>query len=366
MGVVRSLGAHGVPLHVLTYQSQDFAHVSRWVSARTKVPHPEQQEAAFMEALWDATSAWEGAVLIPADDETLDTVARHHEELSRRFIMGCPAPDTIFACIDKARTYHLAEQVEVLAPRTWYVEDENDLDRIVDELSWPCLVKPHQSHLYVEHFKVKLCRVDHIEALRAALREAREAGLQVMVQEFIAGDDTQGINFNAYCIDGEIQSAFTAEKVRLSPPYFGIPRIVRSHATHEVNTAAARLLKALNYQGYACVEFKRNPDNGLYTLMEVNARFNRSILLSTKCGLDFPVMCYEHLVHGRIPVPQEVPDDVYWIDLTHDLFTSVKHAIRERLTISSWWRPYLKPHVFSVLSGRDPRPFFARIHGIIR
>jgi hypothetical protein len=51
-----------------------------------------------------------------------------------------------------------------------------------------------------------------------AWSRADAAGLKVVVQEFVPGDDSHGANYNAYFWDGRPVVEFTAQKLRLSPP----------------------------------------------------------------------------------------------------------------------------------------------------
>ena len=47
LGVVRALGAMGVPVIVLYYADKDISYLSRFVQFHIRVPHPEQNEEEF-------------------------------------------------------------------------------------------------------------------------------------------------------------------------------------------------------------------------------------------------------------------------------------------------------------------------------
>jgi len=51
-----------------------------------------------------------------------------------------------------------------------------------------------------------------------------------------------------------------------------------------------RLLKALNWQGIAMVEFKQDRKSGRFMLMEINGRFWGSLQLAIDAGVNFPVL----------------------------------------------------------------------------
>ena len=206
---------------------------------------------------------------------------------------------------------------------------------------------------------------DHTKMIGFDLEAAR-AGLDVILQEIIPGGDDCGVNYNAYFWDGEPLVEFTAQKVRNAPPTFGSPRVIVSKAIPEVIEPGRKILQAMGFYGYACTEFKRDPRDGVYKLMEVNGRHNLSTLLAVKCGINFPWLHYQHLVNGTLTQASEYRTGVYWIDELRDLGYSVKSFRQERYGWSQYVRPYLKPHVFAILSLRDPKPFVRRVSGLLR
>jgi len=242
-------------------------------------------------------------------------------------------------------------------PRTLVPTSIEDAERFCQSLEFPCLVKPCQSHLYYARFKVKMIEVDRPERLMEVYRRAAEAGFEVMIQELIPGPDANGANYNSYFWQGQPVVEFTAKKVRNGPPRFGSPRVVVSQHLPEVLEPGRRILQSLGFSGYSCVEFKQDPRDGIYKLIEVNGRHNLSTLLAVRCGLNFPWKHYRHLVLGELPTQEDFPPGIYWIDLMRDLGYSLKHVLSERLSPAQFFRPYLNPHVFAVLDWSDPRPF---------
>jgi D-aspartate ligase len=119
-------------------------------------------------------------------------------------------------------------------------------------------------------------------------REATDASVDVVLQEFIPGPETAGVKNNAYFCDGEPIAECTARKVRLRPSELGFPTAVVSKHMPEVIELGRRLLRSLGLSGFSCTEFKLDDRDGRYKLMEINARPNLSGALSLECGIDFP------------------------------------------------------------------------------
>ncbi len=100
--------------------------------------------------------------------------------------------------------------------------------------------------------------------------------------------------------------------------------------------------------------------------MEVKGRHNRSGLLSTRCGINFPWIEYKHLVQGELPSVSKYQTGVYWVDEFKDIIHSAKYQKKERYSLTQHVQPYQKPHIFAVFDMKDPKPFLKRGFDIIK
>lgn len=361
LGVVRSLGIMDVPVVLAHYDKQAFAHRSRFVKSSLLIPHPEKCEEEFIAFLLSIGENYHGSVLIPASDESLVAVSRQKEILKGHFQVACTEWEVTRNFIDKQFTYALAERCGIPAPLTLVPHTLSDARCGARELGFPCLVKPCQGHLFSVRFGRKMVRVDSLRQLEESFKEATDAGLEVMLQEIIPGDDSEVVNYNAYVWDDKFLSEFTAIHLRNAPPWFGSTRVGLSRRIPEVIKPGRRLLLELGFSGYACTEFKRDPRDGVYKLMEVNGRHNLSTLLAVQCGINFPWLHYRHLSEGIVPAPAGFCEEVYWIDMIRDLGATLAFLTRERHSPANYLRPYLKPHVFATLDFTDLWPFLMRL-----
>jgi len=218
-------------------------------------------------------------------------------------------------------------------------------------------VKPSQGHQYFEAFRRKMVRADGFDQMLAAYREATEAGFEVMLQEFIPGGSSQGVNYNSYSWGGETLVEFTAGKIRNAPRDTGSPCCIKSARVPEVLEPGRKILRAMGFEGFACTEFKRDPRDGIYKLMEVNGRHNLSSLLAVRCGVNFPWIHYQHLIHHKRPSACHYVTDIYWIDILRDISVSPGYLFQERCSPIQLLKPYFAPHVLAVPDHTDSMPF---------
>jgi D-aspartate ligase len=356
LAVTRGLGEMGVRVIVLHWTDRDVARLSRYAAEAIQVPHPEHDGTAFVERLLTLAERFAGAVLVPTADEAVKDLARNKAQLERHFIVACPDAEVVERFIDKRHTYELAAARGIPIPRTLVPEGSEDLLAFHEQVRYPCLVKPRESHRYMWHFKTKLAVASSLPEMQAAYDAALEAGVDVVIQELIPGPDSCGVNYNAYRWDGEVLAECTARKIRQAPPRFGIPRVVVSRHVPEVIAPGRAILDGLGLQGFACTEFKYDARDRRFKLLEVNGRHNLSSLLSIRCGMNFPYISYRHLTTGERPAPVDVRTGLYWIDETEDIPYSATRAGRDGRPLRELLRPWVRDHVFAVYDPDDRAP----------
>lgn len=363
--VIRGLGVMGVPIIGVYYNEGDMGYVSKYVTERIRAPHPEESEEEFVELLIKSASRFGGGLLIPTDDTTVAVVSRHKSRLDDHYKVACTEWEITKQFIEKKHTYALADAIGVPAPKTMVPQSVDDVRNYAQAVQYPCLVKPSQSHLYYEHFGEKMVRVDNLDQMLSVYQQAAEVGLEVMLQELIPGDDSLGVSYHSYSWDDKTLVEFTAQQIRNGPPDFGSPRVMLSKQIPEVLEPGRKILKAMGFYGFSCIEFKLDPRDGVHKLMELNGRHSRAEILDIRCGINFPWLQYQHLIHDELPTASDFEEGVYWIALERDLGYSFKYREQEKYSFSEYLKPYLSPHKFATLDLRDPKPFFKRWANLI-
>jgi D-aspartate ligase len=107
---------------------------------------------------------------------------------------------------------------------------------------------------------------------------------------------------------------------------------------------------------YSCTEFKKDPRDGIYKLMEVNGRHNLSSLLSVECGLNFPWIQYQHLMDGVVPSQKKYTTGVYWVDISRDIGYGVLNFRKQKYSLIPFLRPYFGRRVFAIFKITDLKP----------
>lgn len=361
LGIIRALGKEGVPVVAVSYSKMDMGYASKYVVEWHHAPHPSTDTEGFLELLKQLSKHWNGAVLIPSDDATLIPVSKQKGTLEAFFRVVADDWRVIEKCIVKKHTYALAERIGVLCPRTCVPGSIDEARTFACEIEFPCILKPTVGHSFFEKFRRKMLFIGDMEELETSFSQLSGTGIEVMLQEYIPGDDRCGVNYNSFFVDGEPIVEVTAQKVRLTPPRIGFPRVVISRKIPELSVLATKFIRELGYDGFSCMEFKKDTRDGHYKLMEINARLNLSTPLSVRAGVNFPYLLYRYALMGELPKnSKDFREGIYWIDPGKDIAESVRSYRNERYSVTEYLLPYLRPHVFTILSLEDMGPFNKR------
>jgi predicted ATP-grasp superfamily ATP-dependent carboligase len=361
LGIVRSLGRRGVPVCVID-DERSIARHSRYTTHAVRVKSLRDQDRS-VEVLLEVGRRLrlEGWVLYPTREETVAALSRHRERLSQQFRVPTPGWETVRWAWDKRNTYTLASQLGVPVPRTWYPTSLADLRAI--EAEPPLAIKPaiKETFLYPTRAKAWMART------RAELEELfqRAAALvgpgEVMVQEFIPGN---GSHQFAYCVffkNGQSIGRMAVRRLRQHPLDFGrASTFVETTDQPTLESVSERLLRAVNYYGLAELEYKFDPKDGQYKLLDFNARTWGYHSLGGPAGVDFPYLLFSDQL-GVSPEPCRARAGVRWVRLLTDLPTAGVALLAGKLD----WRAYLRSlqplHTEAVFSRDDLLPGLVEI-----
>lgn len=364
IGVIRSLGVEGFKIVALYYDRTDFAHASRYVYEKTKIPNPRTEEKEFVDFLIRNSGKWKDALLLETNDDIAVAISKNKDELEKHYKIATPGWDVLRRFIEKSETYRLAEKCNVPYPKTFLPKTLDELDKIKDEIAYPCILKPVRSHEFFSKFRSKSFKVSNYGELLSRLSLCLESRQEMMVQEIIPGPPSNLFNYMIYVnSQGCVIARFLRIKVRQNPPEFGVTRVgISSDRVPEVEELAERLLGEAGFKGVATAEFKKDPRDNKFKLIEINGRIIASNWLPTYCGVNFPWLMYMDLVEKKQIEVNDYKKNVYWIDLYEDIANSIFRYKEDNLGFRDYIKPYLSRNkTFADVSREDLMPFLKRI-----
>jgi len=361
LGIVRSLGRRGVPVCVID-DEHSIARVSRYTDCWARVADLGDEERLVEDLLRIGRERdLAGWVLFPTRDETVAAIARNRERLASFFRVPTAGWETIRWAWDKRSTYELAESLGVPAPRTWQPSSIAELDEIDGEP--PFAIKPAIKEHFFYETKAKAWRADSLTELRELVAKALDivGPGEVLVQELIPGDGQQQYAYGALYEDGEPVATMVARRLRQHPPEFGrASTYVETIEAPEVEELSRRLLGEIRFSGLVELEFKRDPRNGAFKLLDFNARTWGYHTIAAAAGVDFPYLLFRRQL-GQPVERQHARSGVRWIRILTDLPTAIGEIVRGRLRTRPYLNSLRRAHTEAVFSREDPLPGLAEL-----
>jgi D-aspartate ligase len=326
LGAMRCLGRRGVPLFVAHSAREGITTFSRWyrpLAEEGSNELPEENLSTRLEQLGVGRM-----VLLPCSDQWALAVSRLKPEVLARFPSSVPSPDTLRKLVDKVSFADVLMEMGLPHPKTVVLRDPSALEGVPDDQLKGSFLKPNQSANFPTFFGAKALRfLDRGEALRL-LENASAKGFTLMLQEFIPGPPTHHVFVEGF-VDrrGRICGLFARRRIRMLPREFGNSTSSVSIPLTEISDAAEtmrRLLSGIGYRGVFSGELKFDERDGLFKLLEVNARPWWYVDFAARSGVDVCTMAYRDALGEDVE-----PVASYRVG---------RHCIYTRLDLESWRR----------------------------
>jgi len=365
LGVVRAFGRRGIPVLYIDSKPRSIAAHSRFVSSRVRVPGGFGGGERLVDVLLREGGSAEGkSVIIPTGDEAVLTLSRHRDELERCYHLPVASLDAVESLVDKKRFYRLLAARGVPHPVTRFVPDPGELLSIGRALPFPFIVKPADSMAFRGAFGRKCFLIESAEDLARAAARLRDTDLEVLLQEVIPGRDIYCF-YTYFDRDSEPLALCGWDKVRQYEPDFGCGTFCRSVWRPRAAEPALRLLVDIGYHGFAEPELKKDPRDGQYKLLEINARTTLQNRLPAACGVDVEYAAYLDCIGSRPEGVAAARSGVLWVDDFLDQVSFLTHLRRWDMSCGEVLDSLKPRKVHSVAAWDDPLPLvFQKIsHG---
>jgi|TARA_R110002072_G_scaffold228854_1_gene386072 predicted ATP-grasp superfamily ATP-dependent carboligase len=307
-------------------------------------------------------------VLIPTSDYYIEFVTTNYQQLAKLFSIADCYKASAATLLNKFRFHELCTRHGIPTPGVWKLSDISDINSLIGEIPFPCILKPTLVHLartFMHGKKVLIMR--NREELISAVKELPpETGIW-MIQEIIPGAESQ-ITLAAGYAGGSFEKCdiFTARKLRQYPSGFGSASMVISEHCSETRDLTSQLIQSIGFQGVYGSEFKRDPRDGQLKIIEINPRPTLWFHLSHVAGKRLIERAYCDLTGLTPPIKVQQRDGVVWQYLIKDMASLSFYKFRGGKFVFP--APDLSAggkkvqHCWPVFSISDPLPALAEIY----
>ncbi|MGA9255920.1 MAG: hypothetical protein WBV98_04905, partial [Candidatus Sulfotelmatobacter sp.] len=305
----------------------------------------------------------QGWVLYPTREELVAALSRNRAELSEVFRVPATDWDSIKWAWDKRNTYRLARELDIPTPITHcYFENLDQINQL-HSLTPPFAIKPAIKEHFVYATKAKAWRANSHAELRTLFQKASELAPceEIMVQELIPGGGSQQFSYCAFFRDGEAVGKMVVRRRRQHPLQFGrASTYVETLDIPILEELSERFLRAIDYYGLVELEYKLDPRDSQYKLLDVNARTWGYHSLGAEAGVDFSYMLYADQIGLPVSVCKGRPG-VGWVRTTTDLPAALIGILSGDTSLKGYLRSLRSCSAEAVFSLSDPVPGLAEV-----
>lgn len=303
LAVTRSLGRRGLKVIVGEMHKKSLSSYSRYARGSFIYPLVGSDRADFVKAVLDAACINKVELIIPTTDPTLSALSEHRAEVETVAKLACPTYSSACLALDKKKTLTLAKSLNIPIPQTAFIENLDSLKEAIKKLGFPIIIKPPRKKVFNDDdgHNFGVFAVEYATELgllqERLLYYHKKNGSYPMLQEYCKG---VGVGIEVLMSEGEPLALFQHRRIREMPISGGASVLCESVPLDPVlKEYAVKLLRAMNWEGVAMVEFRVDEGTNTAKLMEVNGRFWGSLALALQAGVDFPYLLYELFVNSK-------------------------------------------------------------------
>src|SRR6266576_3728783 len=261
--------------------------------------------------------------------------------------------------MNKRLTYGHAAELGISAPWTSVGSSLADLE--AEGIPYPVILKPAINHHFFPQTNIKALPADNRSELERGFAQMSRyiPPEEILVQERIPGRGENQFSFCAICKDGRVYASLVAQRRRQYPVEFGnASTFVETTSQPIVQAAGRRFLESIRFNGIAEVEFKFDPRDEKYKILDVNPRPWGWHTLGKAAGIDFAFLLWRQSL--GLPIdPIDGHHRASWIREITDFVAIAKSSNRSaeiKQLLSAVFSGHFTSATFSFM---DPVPFFA-------
>ncbi len=360
LGLIRAFGRRGIPVICLDSQQASMVRHSRYINRHLKTKNLMESETEFVNDLLHFGQQIDSRmIIIPTGDLEVLALSKYKNELEQFYFLPVPGHDVVQKLVNKRIFYKLLAEMQIPHPPTYFPESLAELQSIGQETAYPYIIKPDYSSPFQEKFGRKCFVITSLRELNWAIDRLRGKNLGVLIQEIVPGKEIYA--FYTYLNRKQEPLGICGwDKVRQYPPDFGSGSFCKSSWRSSVIEQGTWLLKSIGYYGFAEAELKKDPRDGEYKLIEINARTTLQNRLAAACGADIEYIAYLDLTGQTVNKSIFPQNNVLWVDDFVDILSCLIHLKRHNIGFLEVFKTLKARKIHSVMAWDDPIPYFIR------
>jgi len=359
--IMRSLGRYGVPISAVDADTYSPGFTSKYCNKKHIKKFDESKPLEYLEFVLNiGKELGKKALLIQTSDNMAVFIAEYADQLREYFIFPENDADLIKRIISKEGMYAIAQENNVPTAITLFPSNLDDVLEYCKGGKFPLMLKGIYGDKLQARTGKKMVIVNNKEELLEnykLLEDPKQPNL--MLQEYIPGDDDQVFIFNGYFdANSECLCAFTGYKVRQYPIHVGAASLGENKWNQDVADLTIKFMKDIKYSGILDIGYRLDPRDGKYKVLDINPRVGQAFrIFVAENGIDVIRSQYMDLTNQRDNEPVVPIEGRRWIIEDYDVIASLHYFSEGSLKFGEWFSSFNRLEEGAWFSWRDPVPF---------
>ncbi|MGQ0774466.1 MAG: carboxylate--amine ligase [Pseudonocardiales bacterium] len=340
LGAIRSLGRLGVPVYGVHAQALAPAARSRYLKGSWR-PANDDVEPLQKGLVTLAERIGQRSVLIPTDDAAAIFLAEHGAPLRRWFQFSNPPSDLPRRLAGRYTLHQLCRELGVPSVLAELPGSLAEAEAFADLVGFPLIAKlatpwlasngaarPSTSILHTR---------DNLGCVFQTFQDNAAPENALMLQEYIPRCPSQDYFFHGYCdASSRCVPGFVGITERSYPAHAGLTSLGRWVDNSALHEQATDLVARLGYQGILDLEYRWDPRDCQYKLMNFNPRLGAQFrLFSDDAGVDVVVAAHLDLTGRPISAGPPLTGRRFLVE-NYDPVAALGYRRSGELSLLSW------------------------------
>jgi D-aspartate ligase len=368
VAIARTLGRLGVPVYLLAQEGMPtLVHSSRYWAEKHRwdFSQPENESIRFILDLGRLIQAKHGArpLLLTLADWLSILIERHGDDLEEQFVFPRAAQPVIRSLANKWEMHLLANEHGVPAPTTICPSSRTDVEEFLETTTFPIVLKPADPYLPLAPAKKIID--SRRELMDEVDRETARGPLNFVLQEYIPGDAESVWMCNGYFGPDPTRTVVLTGKKLRQVSSTGVASLAVCLPNEAVARQTRTLMEGVGYRGCVGIGWRYDERDGLYKLLDVNARVSAVFrLFRGSNDMDVVRICYLDLTNQAFPATT-LRAGRKWM-LEDDVVAAFTAVRDRRLTLAQWLRSIRGVQELHWFAADDPMPLLAWVRSGIK
>jgi predicted ATP-grasp superfamily ATP-dependent carboligase len=358
--MVKSLRKHGHKITILCPNKYSVGYVSRYPNIKLIGPDAKSNPDDFTEFIKNHLKQNKYDLVIPHFDYSANILSKNKALLSTYARIAVNDLNIFVKAKDKSETMRICMENNIPCTKTYYSGENTIPQEVRKQLNYPIVIKPVFSES-ARGFHI-INSENELDTIFPAV--VNEFG-KTLIQEYISQTDLQ-YKCEVYIgNDQEVKAAVVFSKIRWYPIEGGSSTFNLTVDRSDIIDTCIKMLKIMEWKGYADVDLIQDPRDGIAKVMEINPRITGSVKIAFDAGVDFAKMIADDSFGIQVnPVDYKIGQG---LRLFHkDLLWFIKSPNRFR-TKPSWFNFLGGNSSDQIISISDPLPsIFFTFEGLFK